>query len=82
MVFEITEYEPSRTKAYRTVSGPSTVAGVYLVESVAGNTKATTRFDMELKGAFRLAGPLMNRTIRRQWESSMQNLKRVLEAKT
>ena len=80
MSFVITQYEPNRLKAYKSTSGPTHVEGVYLVESENGGTRFTVHFSSEIQGSLKLAAPLINRTIAKQWESSLQNLKHLLES--
>lgn len=56
--------------------------GCYLFEPSddGGSTRFTQTFEVEVGGFFRLAEPLVGRTIQRQQEADMATLKDMLEA--
>jgi uncharacterized membrane protein len=76
---EVTEFEPNRKWAYKTISGPFASAALYTLEPVDGGTKVTMIVEGEVGGFFKLAEPVMAAMSRRQLESGLANLKDVLE---
>ncbi|HZY47176.1 MAG TPA: SRPBCC family protein [Candidatus Bathyarchaeia archaeon] len=79
--FEVTKYEPPGKIEIKTISGPVDMKAVETFESVAeGQTKVTVRGEAHARGFFKLAEPIVERMAQRQWESSYENLKDVLEA--
>jgi len=64
----------------KAIKGPVAIEAEYTFEAVAeGQTKVTVRGEADLKGVFDLAEPIVERIARRQWKSSFENLKDVLE---
>ena len=80
MTFEVTEYEVNKLKAFKSTSGPAKLEGAYLFEPVGEGTKFTIKFTSEPKGLFKLAKPLLDRAITRQWQASLATLKNLLES--
>ena len=78
--FEITEYDPNRKVWFKTTSGPIPAKAGYTYESVEGGTKVTFGCEAEPGGLFKLAKPIIVREIKREWETSLANLKDLLEA--
>ncbi len=54
----------------------------YSVESVEGKTRLTTDLEMRLSGVWKLMYPVLTRRRIRDRESSVTNVKRILEAQT
>jgi len=80
---EITEHEPSRKHEWKATSGPlPELQGGFLFEPTEGGTKVTMLAEAEPGGFFKLAEPLAIRMVRRQLETSLNNLKDLLEAGT
>jgi uncharacterized protein YndB with AHSA1/START domain len=77
---EVTEYEPPRKIVYKTRSGPIPMHVRYTFEPASGGTQVTEVIDGEPGGFFRLADPVLKRLVERQVESSLKNLKDLLEA--
>lgn len=78
---EVTKYEPNRKYSWKATTGPFPVfEGSFLFDAVDGSTKVTMVAEGELGGFFKLAEPLAAGMVRRQLESSLSNLKDVLEA--
>ncbi len=78
---EVTAYEPNRRIVYKTTSGPIPFEAEYILDSLAeGDTKVTIVAEGEVGGFFKLAEPLVARTVRRQWEANLATLKDLLEA--
>jgi uncharacterized protein YndB with AHSA1/START domain len=76
---EVTEYEPNRKIAQKIDMGPTVMAMSWLVEPVEGGTKFTIRSEGEMGGLAKLAGPLMDRTMKKQMEGNLARLKALLE---
>ena len=53
----------------------------YTCEEVSGGTRYTQVIEGEPGGFFRLAGPLLERAIKRQFRADLETLKDLLEAK-
>ncbi len=78
---EITEHEPPSKHGWKATSGPFPVfQGAFLFEAVDGSTKVTMVGEAEPGGFFKLAEPLALRMTQRQLETSLNNLKDLLEA--
>lgn len=78
---EITEHEPPSKHGWKATSGPFPVfQGAFLFEAVNGSTKVTMVGEAEPGGFFKLAEPIALRMTQRQLETSLNNLKDLLEA--
>ena len=77
---EVTEYELNRRECVRTVSGPISGAGCYIVEPFEGGSRFTSVWEAEMGGFFKLAEPLVIRAGNRQTEADLATLKDILEA--
>jgi len=77
---EFTEYEPNRSFAQKTRSGPVPVESRVTFERVEGGTRVTNTQVAEPGGFFKLAEPLLVSMIKRQFEADFANLKDLLEA--
>ncbi len=81
VTYEVTEYEPPQKIEIKAVSGPVRVNAEEIFESVGANqTKVTVRGEADPTGIFNLAEPILKRMVQRQWKTSYENLKDVLEA--
>ncbi len=78
--WEVSEYEPPRQSAVRSVSGPIPFTGSYVLERVDGRTRFTMRMDTDAHGFFKLAEPVFGRMAAREMEANLGQLKDVLEA--
>ncbi len=78
--WEVSEFDPPRRSAVRSVSGPIPFAGSYLLEPVDGRTRFTLRMDTEAHGFFKLAEPVFGRMAGREMEANLGHLKDALEA--
>ncbi len=76
----VTGYEPNRKFGVKTTSGPIRGEGAYTFEPVEGGTKVTLVGEAELGGFFKLAKPIVARTLKRQGEGNLAGLKDLLEA--
>jgi uncharacterized membrane protein len=80
MTKEITEYEPSRTSAFKMVAGGAPMSGRYTLEPMDGGTKLTATGYVEAKGFFRMAQPLFDSMAGRELEASLGHLKELMES--
>ena len=77
---EFTEYEPNRSYAQKTTSGPIPVESRVTFERVDGGTQVTNHQVAEPGGFFKLAEPVLVRMIKRQFEADFANLKDLMES--
>jgi len=80
ITLEITDHEPLKRSAVRTTAGPVRLDGSYRFEEAGAGTRFTTEGEVEAHGFFRLAEPVFARVARREWASSCETLKELLEA--
>ena len=80
-VWEVTEYEPNRIAAWKTLSGPLQMKFWRTFERVESGTRFAFRYEGEARGFLRLAWPLIIRMARRQHEDAMGELKELMEAR-
>lgn len=77
---EVTEYEPSRKYARRSISGGSPIKeGTTTFESVDGGTRVTNVFQVQAGGLFAIAEPLLANNLKHGFEASSVTLKALLE---
>lgn len=77
---EVTEYEPNKKIATKSLSGTIPIEGSYTFESVEGGTKVVLKGEGDVSGVFKLAEPLVVRAAQRQFEGNFATLKDILEA--
>lgn len=78
--YKVTEYEANRKIAMKSTSGPVPAEFSMIVASVDGGSKFTMSAEADVAGFFKLAEPLVARTMKRQQEANLANLKDLLEA--
>jgi ligand-binding SRPBCC domain-containing protein len=79
--FEVSVHDPPRRHTDRSTGGPFPQEYTHIFEEVAGGgTRLTEVTDGEPGGFFRLAGPLLEIAIRRQFRADLDTLKDLLEA--
>ena len=78
--YEVTEYEPNRIAAWKTVSGPLLLKFWRTFERVDGGTRFVVRYEGEPRGFLKLAWPLITRFAKRQQGGDMRKLKELMEA--
>jgi uncharacterized protein YndB with AHSA1/START domain len=77
----IIEYEPNRRFSFEHISGPAKGSvATYNVETVEGKTRLTSTGDIKFNGFYKLAGPFVFRSLRREEIAAIGNLKRILES--
>jgi hypothetical protein len=79
--YKVTEYEPDRVAAWKTVAGPLPLKFRRTFERVDGGTRFTVRYEGEPRGFLKLAWPLITRMVKRQQGGDLRNLKELLEAR-
>lgn len=78
--FEVTEFEPHRRSAVRTVAGPIPAVGRYLVAREGDSARLTATIELEAHGLFSLAEPVFARMAARELETNLGHLKDIVEA--
>jgi uncharacterized protein YndB with AHSA1/START domain len=76
---EVVEYEVNQKAVQKIDMGPAMMTMSWLVEPVEAGTKFTIISEGEMGGLAKLAGPLMERTMKKQMEGNLAKLKSVLE---
>ena len=81
-VIEVTEFEPNKRLAFKSVGGPIQFKSVQTFESIPGGTRSAMTFEAEPGGFFKLAEPMVAGAMKKSLEASTVKLKALLEAKT
>ena len=76
----VTEYEPNKVFAFKSISGPFPIMVKLTLEPVGDSTNLSHFGEPDASGFFKLAEPLLSIAIKRQVESNMSHLKNLLEA--
>jgi ribosome-associated toxin RatA of RatAB toxin-antitoxin module len=79
--FRVIEYETNRKVSLEFLSGP--VRGTtqqFSVEAIEGKAKLTRSFDLKYSGFYKLLGPFLTGSVKRQTEADLDNTKRMLES--
>jgi uncharacterized protein YndB with AHSA1/START domain len=76
---EITEYEPNRKVVQKIDMGPTVMTMGWLLDPVETGTRFTISSKGYLGGLAKLAGPVLDRTMKKQMEDNLARLKAVLE---
>jgi hypothetical protein len=79
--YEMTEYEPNRIAAWKTLSGPLPLKFWRTFECVESGTRFAARYEGEPRGFFKLAWPLITRMVKRQQGGDMRRVKELMEAR-
>ena len=79
--YEVTEYEPNRIAAWKTVSGPLPLTFRRTFERVESGTRFAVRYEGEPRGFLKLAWPLITRMVKRQQGGDMRKLKELMETR-
>jgi uncharacterized protein YndB with AHSA1/START domain len=78
-VVEVSEYEPDRVFALRTLEGPLPIDARITLEPTELGTRLQFDAHGQPSGVMRLVGPLLQLTLKRQFAGYCATLKRVLE---
>jgi uncharacterized membrane protein len=82
-VYEVIEYEPCRTAAWKAVSGPFPLAFRRTFERVEGGTRVTIRYETsEVRGFSKLVLSVLAGSAKRQHEGDLRKVKERMEART
>ena len=76
---EILEYDPNKKVVQKMRVGPADIQASWLFEPVEGGTRLTLRSEADTSGPFKVAGPLIDRMVKKQLEENLARLKAVLE---
>jgi uncharacterized membrane protein len=79
--YEVTEYEPNRIAAWKTVSGPLQLKFWRTFERVESGTRFAVRYEGEPRGFFKLVWPLITRMVKRQQGDDLRRLKELMEVR-
>lgn len=79
---EYIAYEPNKKITFKTTSGPVRLEASYLFESTADGTKVTGLIEMQAAGLFGFAEPLIAKSLDRESDAAMTELKRLLESRS
>jgi uncharacterized membrane protein len=77
--YEVIEYEPNRSAAWKTVSGPLPLTFQRTFERVEGGTRFTIRYEPEVRGFFKLVMSLLAGSVKRQHEGDLHKVKELME---
>ena len=80
-VYEVIEYEPNRSAAWKTVSGALPLTFRRTFERVVGATRFAIKYEAEVRGFFKLVMSLLARTVKRQHEGDLRKVKELMESR-
>jgi uncharacterized membrane protein len=80
-VYEVIEYEPNRSAAWKTMSGPLPLTFFRKFEHIEGGTRVTIRYEADVRGFLKLVMSLLARTVKRQHEGDLRKVKELMEAR-
>jgi uncharacterized protein YndB with AHSA1/START domain len=72
--YELTDYEPNRRLAFKTIAGPVRPTGEFRFEEVDGGTRATLSLDAALSGIKKL---LLSRAVQKTMEAEVKALENI-----
>ncbi|GCE48785.1 polyketide cyclase/dehydrase/lipid transport protein [Thermosporothrix hazakensis] len=78
---EVTEYQPPSVFAFKAIAGPVPLSTKMLFTSIPQGTQVTMIGEGEPGPLFKLAGPLLTLVLRKQIDTQLDVLKRLLEEK-
>jgi uncharacterized protein YndB with AHSA1/START domain len=76
----VTEFEPNRRVAMRTISAPVPFTAAWSFASVPGGTRVDWTWSFEFAGLLRLLAPAFGAYFRRSLRKDLDRLKRMMEA--
>jgi uncharacterized membrane protein len=76
----VTVYDPPKTYAFKTTSGPVQFEGSLSLEEMAGGTHVTMKAKGEPGGFFKLAEGMLQKELEKGFERDLAKLKEILEA--
>jgi uncharacterized protein YndB with AHSA1/START domain len=81
-VWEVRHYDPPSAVSLRTLSAPLPATIHLLLEPLDSATELTLVVDAELRGVYKLMGPLMKWVVQGQFKTQLRTLKNLLESGT
>ena len=81
-VWEVCHYEPPSAFTARTLSAPLPATIHLLLEPLDSATELTLVVDAQLRGVYKLMGPLMKWVVQRQFRTQLRTLKNLLDSGT
>jgi uncharacterized membrane protein len=79
--YEVIEYEPNRSAAWKTVSGPFPLTFKRTFERVEGGTRFTIRYEPEVRGFLKLVMLLIAGSVKRQHAGDLRKVKELMETR-
>jgi uncharacterized protein YndB with AHSA1/START domain len=76
---EVTEYEPNQKMAQKMEAGPALIESSWIFVPAEAGTKLSIVTEAETGGLLKLAGPLLDRQMKKQAEENLARLKAMLE---
>ena len=80
-IFEVTEYEPNRKYAFRSISGPLRVQTCYTFDVSSGSTRISITTQAHATSIIEMNERLLERKMKKQLKENLALLKDLLEAK-
>ena len=80
-IYEVIEYEPNRSAAWKTVSGPLPLKFQRTFEHGEGGTRFTIKYEAEVRGLFKLLMLFLAGTVKRQHEGDLRKVKELMETR-
>ena len=77
---QVTELEPNKRMALKSISGPFPFSAQITLESVERTTKVIFNVEIEPKGVFKLAEGMVAGSMKKDLEGSLANLKNQMES--
>ena len=81
-VLEVVEYDRQSLLVMRSIKGPFPMRVTYEFEEADGGTLTRIRIQGEASGFYRLAAPLISRSVKRNVTNDLRALKKLLESET
>ena len=78
--YKLTEVELDQKLAFNSIGGSFPVSGLYSFAPAGEGTTLTFEIEGQSSGFFKIADPLLNRLLQRQWDTNLANIKDILEA--
>lgn len=78
--YEIIEYEPNRSLAIKVLEGQAPFTARWTFTSAAVGTELEFTAEVHLTGLLRIAQPLLQRRLQKQFEGNTRRLKKTLES--
>ena len=79
---EVTQYELDRKMCFKATSKPIAYAGQFTFEKTGDGTRLNVFGVAQLRGLWRLAGPLFGSEIKKETAKEMDKIKEVVESRT